>query len=515
MPTPTMSDEELDALFRRGAEAYPNDMPAAAWASMETTLDEEARTQRLRRKVKRYFAGELLLITVIIWQIVRLAMPASTQPAAHPLPTARQAAVSSFADVALATTEPTASRSRKTAAQDKSAPYSFNIKVEETAPVRTVQPEQPAASSTQSAGQPANALAATGSHRGSVAPTRRDHKAVATGTAAASRATKQPLLNNESTTHTRPAAYLGSTSGTVRRAMQNQAARQANTRQIRRASAANLGKRLGRENIYYNKKSVLGQSITASQATEIARGESVDLLDGRIALLPVAQYPLLGALRPLAALPAPADSARQPRRPAPRPPYRVVVGLLAGPSFSGVRTVQSAQVGADYGLTLEYLFSTRLRLRVGLLSSQKNYQAASTDYVAPATWQWQPGTYNLAASCRITEIPLDLRYDVRRRPTYAVFTSLGINSLLMRNERYSYDWVASGRTFTKSAEVVKGSTHFLSVLNLAVGFEKSLGQRWSAQVEPFWQFPLGGVGAGQVRLTSAGAAFSLKYGLLR
>lgn len=193
----------------------------------------------------------------------------------------------------------------------------------------------------------------------------------------------------------------------------------------------------------------------------------------------------------------------------------MVVGLLAGPSFSGVRTVQSAQVGADYGLTLEYLFSTRLRLRMGLLSSQKNYQAASTDYVAPAAWQWQPGTYNLVASCRITEIPLDLRYDVRRRPTYAIFTSLGLNSLLMRNERYSYDWVASGRTFTKSAEVVKGSTHFLSVLNVAVGFEKSLGQRWSAQVEPFWQFPLGGVGAGQVRLTSAGAAFSLKYGLLR
>ncbi|MBJ6145526.1 hypothetical protein [Hymenobacter sp. BT559] len=209
-----------------------------------------------------------------------------------------------------------------------------------------------------------------------------------------------------------------------------------------------------------------------------------------------------------------ADST-PPRRPAPRPPYRVVVGLLAGPSASGVRTAQSARLGLDYGLTLEYRFTTRLRLRAGLLSSQKHYLAASTDYQAPAAWQWFPGTYDLVASCRVTEIPLDLRYDVVSRKTFTVFTSLGLNSLLMRDERYSYDWTMNGQTFTKSAQVLKGSNHFLSVLNLAVGFEKPLGTRWSVQAEPFWQVPLGGVGAGQIRLTSAGAAFSLKYGLLR
>jgi len=211
---------------------------------------------------------------------------------------------------------------------------------------------------------------------------------------------------------------------------------------------------------------------------------------------------------------AAADST-PPRRPAPRPPYRVVAGLLVGPSASGVRTAQSARLGLDYGLTLEYRFTTRLRLRGGLLSSQKHYLAASTDYQAPTAWQWFPGTYDLVASCRVTEIPLDLRYDVVSRPAFTLFTSLGLNSLLMRNERYSYDWSMNGQTFTRSVQVLKGSNHFLSVLNVAVGFEKPLGTRWSVQAEPFWQVPLGGVGAGQIRLTSAGASFSLKYGLLR
>jgi hypothetical protein len=265
-----------------------------------------------------------------------------------------------------------------------------------------------------------------------------------------------------------------------------------------------------------------GPARSYKQGAYDEEAESQELLSGRVAVLEIPSYPVANSLRlipdslrPLAAQKRAAADSTPPRRPALRPPYRVVVGLLAGPSASGVRTAQSARLGLDYGLTLEYRFTTRLRLRAGLLSSQKHYLAASTDYQAPAAWKWYSGTYDLVANCRVTEIPLDLRYDVVSRKTFTVFTSLGLNSLLMRDERYSYDWTMNGQTSTKSTQVLKGSNHFLSVLNVAVGFEKPLGTRWSAQVEPFWQVPLGGVGAGQVRLTSAGAAFSLKYGLLR
>ncbi len=235
-------------------------------------------------------------------------------------------------------------------------------------------------------------------------------------------------------------------------------------------------------------------------------------------LLPAAGYRLPDSLARLAALPPLADSANSApteKRFAPRPAYRLMVGLLGAPSLSAVRTPQSAQLGGDYGLTLEYRLTNRLRVRAGVVSSYKRYRAASTDYQVPASWHWFAGDYTLDANCRVTEIPLDLRYDVLSRPTYTVFTSLGINSLLMRNECYSYDWTINGQTFTKTAQVLNGSNHFLRVLNLAVGIERPLGGRWSAQAEPFWQVPLAGVGAGQVRLSSAGLAFSLKFGLAR
>lgn len=210
-----------------------------------------------------------------------------------------------------------------------------------------------------------------------------------------------------------------------------------------------------------------------------------------------------------------ADSTAPEKRPPVRPAYRLVVGVLGAPAVSAVRTAQTARLSGDLGLTLEYRLTPRLRVRAGLIRSVKRYRAPSADYHVPAAWQWFTADYDVNANCRITEIPLDLRYDVLSRPTYTVFTSLGINSLLMRDERYSYDWLMNGQTFTKAAQVVNGSNHVLSVLNLSVGVERPLGSRWSVQAEPFWQLPLGGVGAGQVRLSSAGAAFSLKYGLFR
>jgi hypothetical protein len=261
-----------------------------------------------------------------------------------------------------------------------------------------------------------------------------------------------------------------------------------------------------------SKKNTTKEAVKAEELSVAGLAEAPAA--SRVAQLPLGIYPLPDSLGGLARV-LPADSSKEQKRPAPRAPYRLVVGLLGAPAFSAVRTPQTAQLGGDYGLTLEYLLTPRLRVRAGLISSRKRYRAASTDYEAPAAWQWFAGDYMLNANCRITEIPLDVRYDVLCRPTFALFTSLGVNSLLMRNEQYSYDWTMNGQTFTKSAQVLKGSNHFLGVLNLSVGVERPIGGRWSAQVEPFWQIPLGGVGAGHVHLSSAGAAFSLKFGLIR
>jgi len=197
-----------------------------------------------------------------------------------------------------------------------------------------------------------------------------------------------------------------------------------------------------------------------------------------------------------------------------KPPYRLLIGALGAPSLSAVRTIQTARMGGDLGLSVEYLLTNKLRLRASLIRSVKRYKAASEYYTAPAAWGWWPGSYEVNGNCRITEIPIDFRYDLISRPMHTIFFSAGMNSLLMRNERYSYDYYVNGTPRTAAVRIENGANFVLSVVNLSTGIERQLSNHLSFQAEPFVQLPLGGVGAGQVRLSSAGLLFSIKYGLL-
>jgi hypothetical protein len=114
-------------------------------------------------------------------------------------------------------------------------------------------------------------------------------------------------------------------------------------------------------------------------------------------------------------------------------------------------------MGGDLGFSLEYRLTNRLRVRASLIRSVKRYKAASEYYTAPASWGWRSGDYEVNGNCRITEIPIDFRYDLVSQPTHSIFFSAGMNSLLMRNERYSYDYYVNGTPRTVAARVENGA----------------------------------------------------------
>lgn len=476
MRIPNMSDEELDSLFRRGAEAYPDDVHPGAWARMEDKLNEAAATQRLRQQVTGGFVTEVatVVLLLLLWQGYQFVQPA-TETARPPARTVRKSSAAGPAMKGLETAGGPISQAKT--AVSAPPPYAahapaygqFQLSLRGPAPAGAAIAVLPPAAPGPAARTrfPLAAALLASAERRPVAANR-----------FAQGATEQPT--------TYPAgAEKATPAGRAQRADGLAAA----------------------------------PSATADGPVDAAvlRAATPDLLAPTApAQLPVPAHGLAAqdTLVPPAA-PRAADSTRAEKRPPARPAYRLVVGVLGAPAVSAVRTAQTARLGGDLGLTLEYRLTLRLRVRAGLIRSVKRYKAPSADYQVPAAWQWFTADYAVNANCRITEIPLDLRYDVLSRPTYTVFTSLGINSLLMRDERYSYDWVLNGQTNTRAARVVNGSSHALSVLNLSAGVERPLGRRWSVQAEPFWQVPLGRVGAGQVRLSSAGAAFSLKYGLLR
>jgi len=115
--------------------------------------------------------------------------------------------------------------------------------------------------------------------------------------------------------------------------------------------------------------------------------------------------------------------------------------------------------------------------------------------------------------CTILDVPLNLRYDVLARPRYQVFGSAGLSSLFMQHETYAYDYEYYGQLYRWESSFTNKNQHWFSVLNLSAGYERNLGQHWRLQVEPYVKLPLGGVGAGKVRLMSGGVFFGVKYGL--
>jgi hypothetical protein len=201
----------------------------------------------------------------------------------------------------------------------------------------------------------------------------------------------------------------------------------------------------------------------------------------------------------------------KPRSAAPLPVARLSLSFVYAPELSTVRWASYTTPGSNLGVLLEYRLAPKWRLSAGALRSVKRYEARGSDYHSPYTYSYTIDVVD--AVCRITDLPLNLRYDVVQRPQAAWFASAGLSSLLMRREDYTYYYSYKSQPVTRAWSLSKGSNHWLSVLNLSAGYERTLGGRWAVQGEPFVKIPLGGVGFGKVKLSTAGVFFSLKYAL--
>jgi hypothetical protein len=243
-------------------------------------------------------------------------------------------------------------------------------------------------------------------------------------------------------------------------------------------------------------------------AAASATGETTELTGLPMQSVALLTLPLADLPQPLAAVPVlPVVLPVVASRP------RLYVGVLGAPDVSSVKLADVQRPTPNLGLLLEYRFLDRLRVSTGLLHSAKQYRARHADY----DWSYYPNAnlYDFEwvnATCTILDLPVNLRYDVLVQPRYQLFGSVGLSTLFMRREQYSFDYVYYRNPYHWEQEYVNEHQHWFSVLNLSAGYERRLGSHWGLQAEPYLKLPLGGVGEGKVRLASAGIFLGLKYG---
>ncbi|TGE22041.1 hypothetical protein E5K00_17465 [Hymenobacter aquaticus] len=533
MRTPDMSDEELDALFQRGAEQYPDEYNLSAWLQMERKLEAAAAEQLVQRRVLRIFALEavVLLVALLGWLGLsspgwlpatdagrvteRLAStPQSTQPTVGPGPAATPAArglVSPPEPPATSLVQPVAAASAPPATREAAAqtPPAAATGPADTRPGRVRKPVFLAIGSGTPTRKPRRTTADT-------EPTSEPARTASTALTRSvanhpARRHRRPALMLALTESNRPAGRVSGLSAEPAATAPVAASNVSTTTSVPAPASSSATTGPAAETVA-PEAAVAAATRPGSEPLPVRTSGATHADSAATPALAAAALPTAPPTTPPPA--APADSAAEkPSRP--QPAYRFSLGLLYAPELSSGGWVQKAGLGSNLGVQLEYRFTDRLRVNVAALRAVKRYAARGSDYHPPAGYWTNYFTIDeVDATCNITDLPINLRYDVLRRANASAFASVGLSTLLMRNEQYRYGYDYNGKYVVRDWSLAKGSNHWVSVVNLSVGYEHSLRGRWSAQGEPFVKIPLGGVGFGKVKLSSAGVFFNLKYSLL-
>lgn len=183
------------------------------------------------------------------------------------------------------------------------------------------------------------------------------------------------------------------------------------------------------------------------------------------------------------------------------------ITVSVGPDLSFVSLNKLGKATIMYGAGLSYNFGKRLVVRTGFYASNKIYDAAPDQYHTPGGNY--PYLYNIAAECKVYEIPVSLAYNFGFGKKHNWFGNVGLSSFLMKTEDYNYQYkTPSGQYYNYAIGVKDRNKHYFSVLTLSAGYNYKLSNRVSFQAEPYVKIPLGGVGLGKVKLNSGGILFT-------
>ncbi|UTA67385.1 hypothetical protein [Emticicia sp. 21SJ11W-3] len=190
------------------------------------------------------------------------------------------------------------------------------------------------------------------------------------------------------------------------------------------------------------------------------------------------------------------------------------IRLALSPDLSFVASNHIGKIGTNWAALLEYRFNQRLSVQTGVIRSMKRYHAYPYQYEWASYLSLQSPLKDIDATCKMLDIPLNLRYDITTQPNSRWFASAGFTSYIMLNETYKYNYEnPADPNIKRRGWQGETGTYPFSVLNLSAGYEHRLFRGLTIQAEPIFKAPLGKVGYGKVRLATAGIFFSVKYPL--
>jgi hypothetical protein len=180
-------------------------------------------------------------------------------------------------------------------------------------------------------------------------------------------------------------------------------------------------------------------------------------------------------------------------------------GIVASPDISTVKLQKVNKVGYNAGIIAGYRFSRHVAVETGVLLERKNYYSegkylSTKNIPIPADMK----IINVDGWCNMLEIPLNVRYvfNIKNRSNW--YVNGGLSSYIMSKESYAYKYETYGNVYTKSWDYKNATRNWFSIIHVGVGYEHRLGAVGTLRVEPYLKIPAGGIGIGNLPITSVG-----------
>ncbi|WP_158825452.1 hypothetical protein [Mucilaginibacter lacusdianchii] len=275
-------------------------------------------------------------------------------------------------------------------------------------------------------------------------------------------------------------------------------------------SAARIGR-------YHNKLPKSGSagitdSVQATFSDSIhKKQEPILLAITKPAIADSAHTPHKDTAAAMANKPMPKETEKKKLKPIVHSRPQVTLSILAAPDVNGVGSFGRSQVGTNFGVLAGVQLTKKLAISTGVAYAIKPYDTYNADY--NSSFQPSVPPTNIAANCKVLDIPVNVSYQLFSRGRDAFTVGTGLSSYLMLRERYRFDYALNPEMQPFNLNITNGSRHWFGVLNLNVTYQRQLNNRFNLLVQPYYKLPLTGIGNGRVDLRSAGVAVGASFNI--
>jgi len=194
--------------------------------------------------------------------------------------------------------------------------------------------------------------------------------------------------------------------------------------------------------------------------------------------------------------------------------HGVYVGLVSGVSFNTVKEQGMRKPGFDVGVIAGYYLNRKTSIEAGIFFDKKFYFSDGKYFSMDKVGSSMPsGTkiLSLEGSSTLFEIPVKINYTISEKNKTSFFSSAGLSSFLMINEKNNYLTSMNGSTKKMTGSYKNTSGYVAAAVNFSIGYQYKFHKNKNIRIEPYLQIPLKGVGMGSLPVTSIGLHLGFSF----